>query len=1386
MSMPAKTKHLSPLKSSSLTDSASPGLGFLDMPAFIERSNIGQNLRHAGCNDMFQDCSVRDQTGDSDDELLTVHFGGETTACNIEPIEVDSEEESSEVNIFVCSVCTMVCGSLQSLKQHEMIHSGGIHTACAEAEVDPDIMFVCSMCTVVCENLQSLKQHETTHLEELHTAYTEAEVDPDIMYVCSMCAMVCENLQSLKQHEMTHSTEVPTTFSEDLATEYSGVENSMFICSMCTMVCTSLPSLKRHEMTHLDGMCNSYYGDLDTYFSQDEINENQMPLCSICGMVCKDSHSLERHEMTHHMAYFEPQSRDFSEAEINGDNMYVCGLCSRVFKSVYSLTRHESTHSDERPYKCSLCNYAGKQKENLMRHMNTHTQEKQHKCQYCDYTSSKAHTLKQHLEFHTNKYPHQCSVCLYSTPSLGSLTFHCKHHHHDNTKRTNLKTLPLSNCDQDERSRALNSGVQEPSKIHQCYYCDYSTDKMYRMKLHLQAHTNKFPNRCHLCVYSTVNAGNLTAHYKNHHLNNTEGQSTSAQLEPLVLDSSEDNSEVYLEEQSSSTESPDKCYKCQYCEYSANSSYKCRDHMQYHTDIFPNKCHLCVYSTVRTENLLHHYKHHHCSNVEAMVISAPLNDSSPVQEKRYKCEHCEYTANRPSRLKEHSKFHTHEYTHKCHLCVYSTSNLGNLNFHYKNHHRRFPEGKNGLEHTEASKNISRTCEKLKNLTVGLERIPEYKDYFVCDVCQKTFMNKTVLTEHKKTHLDVSAYKCDICKCSFCELELLETHKKGHEKEALKQPTNSSEISNGLLDIIKPTAMKSYPIRSILSKVKIMSSKLQLNKRKSLESNSLHIGADVSGQSCKLVLHKLDISNNLKKGIQCKSGITNANVTESPVSLSESSSLQKEMRRSGITNGDVTESFVNLSKNNCLKIAMQRQSEVTNTAVTESSVSLSENNSLKKGVCQSGITNGDVTESFVNLSKNNCLKIAMQRQSEVTNTAVTKSSVSLSENNSLKKGVCQSGITNGDVTESLVSLSKSNNLRKKIRHQSGIINGDLTESFVNLSKNNCLEIEMQQQSGVMNTAVTECFVSVSERNSLKKDVSQSGVTNGAVIESCVSLPKSSKDKQTLKIQLQSVPKLTKVVQQHGKKWSLKNCVVKLISAKPEILGIKRLHRCLLCEFAGATFDSLKEHIDSQHKVEVSLKAHREFNHREEKSLTVHNEYGHRADKSLTEHSEPRQKAQSHTLHNKCDLKEKSNNASCQNEGLSLKLNTECKQREMYSCSMCKYTCRNIQDFMVHMLEHDGTEGQNSRFHKNSEISTELYSCDVCGFSCNQQTLFHQHLSVHKGRRPTPHPCRPQNKEDIASSSQEAFLYKCLLCSRKSPDQESMTKHMLTCSTKKWLW
>lgn len=67
-----------------------------------------------------------------------------------------------------------------------------------------------------------------------------------------------------------------------------------------------------------------------------------------------------------------------------------------------------------------------------------------------------------------------------------------------------------------------------------------------------------------------------------------------------------------------------------------------------------------------------------------------------------------------------------------------------------------------------------------NLKKHVEMLHLDRQFFICDLCDKSLSSKQVLDEHMNKHLGIKPFKCTFCYKKFRHYSHLALHRKNHE------------------------------------------------------------------------------------------------------------------------------------------------------------------------------------------------------------------------------------------------------------------------------------------------------------------------------------------------------------------------------------------------------------------------------------------------------------------------------------------------------------------------------------------------------------------------------------------------------------------------------
>lgn len=195
-------------------------------------------------------------------------------------------------------------------------------------------------------------------------------------------------------------------------------------------------------------------------------------------------------------------------------------------------------------------------------------------------------------------------------------------------------------CVTEDFSDKSNKNGQSSSQLVfllKCNLCDYCSDSEGRFVEHILIHSPSEFLKCPFCEYNCSDGRNFMEHIKNHRnrnvvedhitINISERMFKSAGTQECVSEcTKKGNLKHYLR-----TQSEEKLFKCNFCDYSCVRRLLWKQHLKSHTDKKPFKCKVCEYASISKTRLKNHMRTH-------------------AGEKPFKCNICEYASSYKTNL----------------------------------------------------------------------------------------------------------------------------------------------------------------------------------------------------------------------------------------------------------------------------------------------------------------------------------------------------------------------------------------------------------------------------------------------------------------------------------------------------------------------------------------------------------------------------------------------------------------------------------------------------------------------------------------------------------------------------------------------------------------
>ncbi|KAM4580879.1 zinc finger protein 1035 [Odontesthes bonariensis] len=781
---PCSTKQLDvPLKAKidfALNDSK---VVFKEEPETTCTGDLQTHFSHeAELKDESPQCSEGEQSG-SNIEKKTVQY--QCSECDksftdglmlISHLE-DHGREEQERKRNTCTKCGRVCSSQANLEKHMKLHGSSQKYSCNE-------------CSKVFPTTSDLMKHSTVH-------------NANRPFSCKLCKQRFFTRPSLCDH-----------YSADHA-------DDVYYCQFCSKVYAVKKSLGRHykkwhpnEWKDL-GSALLKRGSNDQQSSshvsttgesdEDEMNgsdsdSDSAPYfpCHVCGKTFPTSESLEDHQLCHlgekphecaecGKCFF--HASQLQQHQRMHKSEFQCQTCGRGFVSLFALRKHKHSHGKSRPHRCSKCHLSFAGPTQLAEHMSTHREES-FPCDICSRVFQSKSSRAEHRKSHSKAgdYPSP-SFSREPEQSESSFVYSTEFKYRCGVCRERYR---------DPEELSEHGCMEAIERPYSCADCNKHFLHPSHLKKHRNTHQPSWSNceyPCNQCNSSFSSSQHFLSHLKSH-VNTAAGVKHEGE--------------------------PSDGFICPVCHQCFSTPTELILHFPTHPDVTPtqekNQLHpsgrelkehdMCQLTTAAEyectecgESFLggDAFRRHRCSrqqlagnqskNPNRLTLShthQAVGEEEEVDvtgEDLYKCLDCSMQFSSKSGLLEHqNKQHMDGKQFKCERCGKTFAKMRYLKKHEGRH--RLKETADTVVHVVETKFKCAQCHTKCNTAQELSlHMRLHAGEYRCDMCYKSFSQRSLLKHHQESHVGEVVYECTECDKAFAFPHLLEEHQQTHARSS---------------------------------------------------------------------------------------------------------------------------------------------------------------------------------------------------------------------------------------------------------------------------------------------------------------------------------------------------------------------------------------------------------------------------------------------------------------------------------------------------------------------------------------------------------------------------------------------------------------------------
>ncbi|KAF5278834.1 hypothetical protein FQR65_LT03522 [Abscondita terminalis] len=680
-------------------------------------------------------------------------------------------------------------------------------------------------------------RHQRVHTDKQVHSITNASNNKGSLqthmnyFICDECDYKTLVEMEFLEHEKVHTDKQVhsiTNSSSNKSPLQTHMNKHSLKCDLCDYRSTRIGHLQTHMNKHSlkCDECN-YKTMVESEFLDHQRVHTDKQVHSITNA------SSNKGSLQAHMNYFICDECDYTTSVEMDFSEHEKEHKGKPVLSDVNLPKHKSRKIEEKKFKCDLCDYRSTRIGHLQTHMNKHSL----KCDECNYKTMVESEFLDHQRVHTDEQVHSITN---SSSNKSTSQTHMNYFICDECDYTTSVEMDFLEHEKEHKGKPAPSDVNLPKhksrkieeKKFKCDLCDYRSTRIG----HLQIHMNKHSLKCDECDYETLVESEFFRHQRVHtdkqvhSITNASSNKGSLQthMNYFICDECDYTTSVemdFLEHEKEHKGKPapsdvnlpkhksrkieEKKFKCDLCDYRSTRI----GHLQTHMNKHSLKCDECDYKTLVESEFLDHQRVHTDEQVHSITNSSSNKSPSQTHMNYFICDECDYTTSVEMDFSEHEKEHKgkpapsdvnlpkhksrkiEEKKFKCDLCDYRSTRIGHLQTHMNKHSLKCDECTTRLGRSEFLDHKEYTLTTSHSITIISNKVLQtHMNYFICDECDYTTSTRI---GHLQTHMNKHSLKCDECNYkTMVESDFLD-HKRVHTDKQVHSITNASSNKGSL-------------------------------------------------------------------------------------------------------------------------------------------------------------------------------------------------------------------------------------------------------------------------------------------------------------------------------------------------------------------------------------------------------------------------------------------------------------------------------------------------------------------------------------------------------------------------------------------------------------